>query len=94
MKRLRGVELSENVITYHEQVMWRLVEGLGILTNILQPSHSFRDASGDSSSAPGGSDAPVKGATTSQLARVFTSGVLVAQVTGTGRTFRVLSNKL
>jgi hypothetical protein len=36
----------------------------------------------------------VPGATTSQFARVLTSGVLVAQVTGTGRTFRVLSNEL
>jgi hypothetical protein len=46
------------------------------------------------SAASGGSDAPAKGATTSQLAKVLTSGVLVAQVTGTGRTSRVLSNEL
>jgi hypothetical protein len=45
-------------------------------------------ASGDSSVAP------VNVAGTSQLARVLTSGVLVAHVTGTGRTFRVLSNEL
>jgi hypothetical protein len=44
--------------------------------------------SGDSSVAP------VNVAATFQLARVLTSGVLVAQVTGTGRTFRVLSNEL
>jgi hypothetical protein len=45
-------------------------------------------ASGDSSVAP------VNVAATSQLARVLTSGVLVAQVTGSERTFRVLSNEL
>jgi hypothetical protein len=39
------------------------------------------------SAASGGPDAPVMGATTSQLARVLTSGILVAQVTGTGRPF-------